>query len=86
YQYLYYENFSQKQLDEEKLKKDLSIYLEYLISLKEKEEIDVNDFNKKLWEIVKKWREMYIFYKGLPLEREVLIPLGLRKSINNVEK
>ena len=86
YQYIYYENFSSKQLNKEKLKKDLSIYLEYIISLKEKEEIDITDFNKNLWNIVKKWREMYIFYKGLPIGREVLIPIDLKKTKTDAEK
>ncbi len=86
YQYIYYENFSSKQLNKEKLKKDLSIYLEYIISLKEKEEIDINDFNKNLWEVVKKWREMYIFYKGLLIEREILFPLQLKKTKTDVQK
>jgi len=86
YQYIYYENFSSKQLDKEKLKKDLSIYLEYLFSLKEKKEIDIKDFNKNLWEVVKKWREMYIFYKGLSIEREILLPLQLKKTKTDVQK
>ena len=86
YQYFYYENFSSKQLNKEKLKEDLSIYLEYIISLKEKEEIGTTDFNKNLWNIVKKWREMYIFYKGLPIGREVLIPIDLKKTKTNAQK
>lgn len=86
YQYFYYENFSSKQLNKEKLKEDLSIYLKYINSLKEKEEIDITDFNKNLWNIVKKWREMYIFYKGLPIGREVFIPIDLKKTKTNAQK
>ncbi len=86
YQYLYFENFSNNQLNKEKLKEDLSNYLEFIISLKEKEKIDIYDFNKNLWEIVKKWREMYIFYKGLSIERDVLIPLEIKRTKLNVQK
>lgn len=86
YKYFYYENFSGKQLNREKLKEDLSIYLKYINSLKAKEEIDINDFNKNLWEVVKKWREMYIFYKGLPIEREILFPVQLKKTKTDVQK
>ncbi len=86
YQYCYYENFRNKQLYMEELKKDLSNYLKYINSLKEKKDIDITDFNKKLWNIVKKWREMYIFYKGLPIERDVLIPVGLKQTKINKEK
>ncbi len=80
YQYFYYENFRNNQLNMDLLKKDLSIYLKYIISLKEREETDIKDFNKNLWNVVKKWREMYIFYKGLPMKRDVLIPLELKKN------
>ena len=86
YQYFYYENFSSKQLNKEKLKEDLSIYLKYINSLKEKEEIDTTDFNKNLWNIIKKWREMYIFYKGLPIRGEVLIPIDLEKTKTKTQK
>ncbi len=86
YQYFYYENFSSKQLNKEKLKEDLSVYLEYINSFKEKKEIDFTDFNKNLWNIVKKWREMYIFYKGLQIKRDVLIPLGLKQTNINEQK
>ncbi|KKM61255.1 hypothetical protein LCGC14_1533540 [marine sediment metagenome] len=86
YQYIYHENYSNNQLDKEKLKKDLSIYFKYIIYLKTKKEIDTNDFNKNLWEIIKKWREMYIIYKGLSIERDVLIPLGLRRNKTNIQK
>lgn len=86
YQYFYYENFSSKQLNKEKLKEDLSIYLKYINSLNEKEKIDFNDFNKNLWEIVKKWREMYIFYKGLQIKGDVFIPLELKGTKINVQK
>ncbi len=86
YQYLYYENFSSENFNRGALKNDLSIYLEYIISLKEKKKIDINDFNKNLWEVVKKWRDMYIFYKGLPLKGDVLIPLELKGTKTNVQK
>ncbi len=86
YQYIYHENYSNNQLDKEKLKKDLSIYFKYIIYLKTKKEIDTNDFNKNLWEIIKKWREMYIIYKGLSIERDVLIPLGLKRTKTNIQK
>ncbi len=86
YQYIYNENLGNKQLNRDQLKEDLSIYLEYLISLKEKREIDINNFNKNLWEVVKKWREMYIFYKSLQIRREVLIPVDLEKPKTNVQK
>ena len=86
YQYFYYENYSSNQLNKEKLKEDLSIYLKYISSLKEKEEINITDFNKNLWNIVKKWREMYIFYKGLPIGKEVLIPIDLEKTKTNAQK
>ncbi len=87
YPYIYYENYSSgQQLDNEKMKKDLSFYIEFLNSLKEKTEIDIIDFDKNLWSIVKKWREMYIFYKGLPIERDLLIPVGLKRSNNKSKK
>lgn len=87
YQYIYYENFKNEQLNKENLKKDLLIYLEYIISLKEKKEIDINTFNKNLWVIVKKWREMYIFYKSpQKVKEEVFIPLKLRQDKPNEQK
>ncbi len=87
YQYIYYENFKNEQLNKENLKKDLLIYLEYIISLKEKKEIDINTFNKNLWAIVKKWREMYIFYKSPQIvKEEVFIPLKLKQDKPNEQK
>ncbi len=87
YQYLYFENFSNNQLNKEKLKKDLSDYLEFIISLKEKEKIDIYDFNKNLWKIVKRWREMYIFYKVAGLKSgELFLPLGLKQIKSDEHK
>jgi len=86
YQYIYYENFISKQLNKEKLEKDLSAYLDFIISLKEKEEIDIFNFDEKLWEVVKKWREMYLLYKGLRIEGEVFFPLEVKRTQTNIQK
>lgn len=91
YQYLYYENFKNDHLDTESLKKELLNYLEFIQSLKEKKEFDFINFDKSLWKIVKKWREMYIFYKNFPiqskvLKEEVVIPLKVKQEKRNEQK
>ncbi len=84
YQYLYYENFKNDSLDIENIKKELPIYLEYIKSINEEKDIDVINFDKSLWKIVKKWREMYIFYRDIPRQtKEVLIPVGMKKDKKN---
>ncbi len=84
YQYLYYENFKNDSLDIENIKKELPIYLEYIKSINEEKDIDVINFDKSLWQIVKKWREMYIFYRNIPRQtKEVLIPVEMKKDKKN---
>lgn len=84
YQYLYYENLKNDQLDVENLKKELSIYVDYIKFLKEKK-IDAVNFDKILWEMIKRWREMYILYKDIELlpkslKEGMLVPLTLVKE------
>ncbi len=81
YRYIYFEYINSTKDKKEQIKKDFTEYLKYIISLKGKEEIDVSSFNENLWNIVKKWRKMYFFYKNVQIEKEdILLPLELKKE------
>lgn len=72
YPYLYKKYLLNNELDSKSLENDLSNYLEYIISVKDMEEIDNSRFSKNLWNIVKKWRELYIFYKNFPAQQKFM--------------
>jgi len=76
YEYLYYENLKDYELDETNLKNDLSHYFDYLKILREDKEVDIIKLDKALWNIIKKWREMYLFYKDVKTS-----PKGFKESV-----
>jgi len=97
YDYLILKYFDGEKIDKDKLKEEIYPYINYLYEIENLEGIDFSEFDKSLWEIVKKWRTYYIRYRDsaatiyrqstpqkivkLPEETKKIIEESLKESI-----
>jgi hypothetical protein len=89
YEYLIVEYFDGEEINVEGLKKILSPFLEYLYTIIIVKEIDTKKFDEMLWQIVKLWRDYYIYFvnatrlihTGPPSQKIIQLPEETRRVI-----
>lgn len=97
YDYLILKYFDKEDIDKDKLKEEIEPYIAYLYKIENLDRINISEFNRNLWEIIKLWRIYYIRYRDsistiykqpssrrviqLPEETKKVIEESLKKSI-----
>ena len=66
YGYLLIKYYKEEEIDKENLKKELDNHLKYIFGLDLGEKINIEDLDKKLWEVIKEWRFYYLYYRSPP--------------------
>lgn len=89
-EYLLVKYIDGEELDSESLKNELCPFVEFISKIVENYEvIDIKEFSKKFWEIIKSWRLYYMHYKNIgapilgsrPTERIIKLPEKTKKII-----
>ncbi len=89
YDYLLVRYYDGEKIDKENLKKEISKYIKFICQEGKKDNIDITEYDKNLWEIIKNWRVYYIHYhqpvtpvSGRPgLQKRIELPEETKKVI-----